>query len=159
MKMKALFFLVVTLLTACSYGAVKSNPDIKELNAAMAYGSMKELNNIDPNMEKDLLVRLYQVPIMGERCFVETHGVCQNSYYISVSTFDEFPETNVFKLNMAGDVSRIQWLQENQYDYVEIEFTLSKYTKEAMANNDSLINTQSKVLVKLTPINHIEIIR
>ncbi len=125
----------------------------------MAYGSMKELNNIDPNMEKDLLIRLYQIPIMGERCFVETHGVCQNSYYISVSTFDEFPETNVFKLNMAGDVSRIQWLQENQYDYVEIEFTLNKYTKEAMANNNSLVNTQSKVLVKLTPISHIEITR
>jgi hypothetical protein len=125
----------------------------------MAYGTMKELNNIDPDIEKDLLVRMYQVPILGESCFIETHGVCRNNYYLSVSTFDEFPESNVFKMNIVGEVTEIHWFRENKHDYVEIGFTLNKYTKEALENNNSLVNVQSEVLVKLEPSSYVEIIR
>lgn len=157
--MKKLFFLVLILLTACSHSTVKNDLDINELSIAMAYGTMKELNEIDPDIEKDLLVRLYQNPIFGENCFIETHGVCQNNYYLSVSTFDEFPESNVFRLKMVGEVTGIHWVQDNKYDYVEIEFTLNKYTKEALANNNALVNVQTKVLVKLKPSSLIEIVR
>jgi len=157
--MKKLFVLAALLLTACSHSPVRNNVDINELNAVMAYGTSNDLNKINPEIAKDLLVRLYQLPILGEECFVETHGICRNNYYITVSTFDEYPEINVFKLNMVGEITEIHWIQENEYDYVEIEFSLNKYTKDALANNDDLINVHSKVLVKLNPRNHVEIIR
>ncbi len=156
--MKNIFLLVVIFLTACSHSAVKKDLSINELSIVMAYGTVKELNNIDPDIEKDLLIRLYQSPIFGESCFIETHGVCRNNYYISVSTFDEFPQSNVFKLKMVGEVTEIRWLQENKNDYVEIEFTINQYTKEALDNNSSLVNVQSKILVKLKPSSLVEIV-
>ncbi len=157
--MKKLFFLVVILLAACSHNTAKKDLDINELSILMAYGTMKELNDIDPDIEKDLLIRLYQSPILGESCFIETHGVCRNNYYLSVSTFDEFPESNVFRLRMVGEITEIHWVQESKYDYVEIEFTLNSYTKEALTNNKSLVNVRKKVLVKLEPNSLVEIVR
>ena len=157
--MKKLFFLLVLLMTSCSHSGTKNNFGINELIHAMAYGDIKELNGIDKNIEKDLLVRLYQVPVFGEDCFVETEGVCRNNYYISVSTFDEYPETNVFKLSMIGEVIETRWLQESEHDYAEIEFTFNKYTKEAIENNKTLVNIQSKILLKLKPSSHVEVVR
>jgi len=46
------------------------------LKNAIAFGVMKELNDIDPKQDKDLLVRLYQAPMMNQDCFIETRGVC-----------------------------------------------------------------------------------
>lgn len=158
--MKKLFFLFLVLsISACSHADNKNRIDFSELVRAMAYGSVKELNEIDKNLEKDLLVRLYQVPVFGEDCFVETEGVCQNGYYVSVSTFDEQPETNLFKLNMMGEVVDIRWLTEDQSDYAEIEFTLNKYTKEAVENNKSLVNLKSTILLKLSVMSHEELVK
>lgn len=156
--MKILLFTTMIFLSACSNNTVKHDLDINELSSVMAYGAMKELNNIDPDIEKDLLVRLYQSPILGESCFIETHGVCRYNYYVSVSTFDEFPESNIFRLKMVGEITEIHWVKENKYDYVEIEFILNTYTKEALANNTSLVNSQTKVLVKLEPSSIVEVV-
>ncbi len=125
----------------------------------MAYGTMKELNNINPDIEKDLFVRLYESPILGENCFIETHGICRNSYYFSVSTFGELPESNLFKLSMSGEITKIQWIKNSKYDYAEIEFILNSYTKAALANNKSLVNIQKKVQIKMEPDNFREIIK
>lgn len=157
--MKILLFTTMIFLVACSNTAVKHDLDINELSTVMAYGTMKELNDLDPDIEKDLLVRLYQSPILGENCFIETHGVCRYNYYISVSTFDEFPESNIFRLKMIGEVTETHWMKENKYDYVEIVFTLNTYTKEALENNTSLVNSQTKMLVKLEPRSIIEVIK
>ncbi len=89
--MKTLFFLTMIMIASCSHIPAKNDLNINELKAAMSYGTMRQLNDIDPDIEKDLLVRLYQVPMMDRNCFIETHGTCQNKYYLSVSTFDEFP--------------------------------------------------------------------
>ncbi len=157
--MKHLFLFVVIFITACSHNGTKKSFGINDLSIVMAYGSVKELNDINPDIEKDLLIRLYQSPILGENCFTETHGVCRNNYYISVSTFDEFPQSNVFKLKMVGEVTGIRWLQEDKYDYVEIEFTINQHTKEALSNNPSLVNVETKVLIELEPNNLVEIAR
>jgi len=157
--MKTLFFLTMIMIASCSHIPAKNNLNINELKVAMSYGTMRQLNDIDPDIEKDLLVRLYQVPIMDGNCFIETHGICQNKYYLSVSTFDEFPETNIFRLNMVGEVSGVHWLQEDITDHVKIEFTFNKYTKEALKNNRSLVNFQSKILVELDPNTLEEIAR
>jgi hypothetical protein len=141
------------LLGGCSTNAIKIAPDLKN---AIAFGAMTELNDIDPKQEKDLLVRLYQAPVMNQDCFVETHGVCQYKYFISVSTFDETPEVNVFKLSNLGEITKVSWLPENILDYVELELTINKYTKEALDNNVTLENRPIKVLLKLSTKKLIE---
>lgn len=157
--MNKLFLLVAIFFTACTDGSIRKNFDSHDLSRVMAYGSVKELNAINPEIEKDLLIRLYQSPIFGESCFIETHAVCRYNYYLSVSTFDEFPQSNVFKLKMVGKVTDIHWLKETKYDYVEIEFTINQYTKEALVNNPALVNTSTSVLIKVDPNRLIESIR
>jgi hypothetical protein len=145
--------LSILLLGGCGTNAINITPDLKN---AIAFGAMTELNDIDPKQEKDLLVRLYQTPVMNQDCFVETHGVCQYKYFISVSTFDENPEVNIFKLSNVGEITSISWLAENVLDYVELELTINKYTKEALDNNADLENRSLKILLKLSAKKLIE---
>ena len=142
--MKFLVFLACILLSACS-----SIP--KELENALAYGTIQELNNLNPEIEKDLFIRLYEKPIHREGCFKETHGVCQYKYFLSVSTFDEHPETNLYELKNIGEAITINWLKEDTIDSAEISFIFNKYTKEALLNNTDLKNEQNKVIIKVTP--------
>jgi len=141
-------FLLLSMLFlgGCSTNMINIAPDLKN---AIAFGVMTELNDIDPKQDKDLLVRLYQTPVMNQDCFVETYGVCQYKYFISVSTFDENPEANIFQLSTFGEVIKISWVSEDILDYVELELTVSKYTREALANNAGLENRLKKVLLKL----------
>jgi len=74
--MKTLFFLTMIMIASCSHIPAKNNLNINELKVAMSYGTMRQLNDIDPDIEKDL---------MDGNCFIETHGICQNKYYLSVS--------------------------------------------------------------------------
>ncbi len=128
----------------------------KSLEKAIAYGSIQELNNINPKVEKNLLVRLYESPIYSENCFKETHGICHYRYFLSVSTFDEYPEVNIYNIKQVGEISEIKWLNKQSSDYAEIKFTFNKYTKAALNNNSSLKNKIEDILVKLTPIKYIE---
>jgi len=77
-------------------------------------------------------------------------------HYISVSTFDETPEVNAFELSILGEVARVFWLEENVQDYVKLELTVNKYTKEALDNNISLENRVVKALLKLSAKKLIE---
>lgn len=117
----------------------------------MAIGKVIELNDMAPDVDKDLYVRLFQIPVTGEDCFVETHGICRYEFYLTVSTFDEYPEVNVFKLESKGVLAYVKWLPEERYDFVELELTMDRYTQDALRNNKALVNSQSRVLLKLTP--------
>ncbi|XPF95645.1 hypothetical protein ACM9HF_06420 [Colwellia sp. RE-S-Sl-9] len=144
--MKLIILVATFLLSACTNHLSNSSLKIKE---AMAYGTIIELNKTDNNINKELYIRLYQTPLNGEDCFIETHGICKYQYYVSVSTFDESPEVNVFKLGVYGEIINTQWLAVNQYDYAEIEVTYNSYTKEAIKNNKALNNVKSTVVLKV----------
>lgn len=154
--MRIALLMLTAFMTACDGGAREMPADLK---AAMAYGTMLEVNKSHPNKDADLLVRLYQVPAADESCFVETHGVCRYRYYVTVSTFDEQPEVNVFTLSHEGEVTAVAWQVEDKQDYVEIELSLSQYTRAALKNNKALKNTTSKVLLKLSPNEMQEVVR
>ena len=70
---------------------------------------------------------------------------------MTVSTFDEYPETNVFKLKYKGEIVDSYWMEDNKTDYVKLMLVMEKYTGDALKNNNSLINVQSNILVELTP--------
>ncbi len=142
--MKTALLSVLLLLVSCT----TMN---KELESAISYGEIKELNQYSSEVEKQLHVRLYQSPIYKEGCFEETHGICHYRYFLSVSTFDEHPETNIFSLNEVGEITGIKWRGSRDIDTAIIDFTIEKYTKAATVNNPNLISRTIVVRVTLTP--------
>jgi hypothetical protein len=109
-----------------------------ELQNAVAFGVIEELNELDPEIEKQLLLRLYRSPLYVEDCFKETHGICQYNYFLSVSTFDEYPGTNIFKLKTKGEITKVTWRNESKVDSAKLDIIFTKYTSYAINNNDSL---------------------
>lgn len=154
---RILVFLIGFSLLSC-YASEYKKPDLSELNAILAVGKSIDLNQQQPDKDQSLLVRIHELPIFENDCFVETHGICQNQYYISVSTFDEYPETNVFKLNHIGSLVTVNWLKESELDHAKISLVLDKYTDEALKNNPALKNQKIKLIVRLG-INDMEVTR
>lgn len=136
--MKIVIILSFMLLSSCS----SLN---NELQNALAFGAIKELNLLNPEVDKQLLLRLYKSPSYQERCFKETHGVCQYVYFLSVSTFDEYPETNIYRLKTRGDIVKINWQNGTKIDSAKIIFIFNKFTSEALKNNKTLINEEKVV--------------
>jgi len=115
----------------------------------MAYGTVIELNNQDKNIEKELFIRLYQTPATHRDCVTEIHRICQYQYHISVSTFDEYPETNVFELALRGEIINTTWLVVDTHDYAEIEVTYNKFTQKALESDQSLTNVATTKTLKI----------
>lgn len=139
---------LIIVLAALSYSCSALDPALQN---AISYGEITELNKYTPNIDKKLLVRLFQSPIYKEDCFQETHGVCQYKYYLSVSTFDEYPETNVYSLAILGEIEKITWERSADIDTANLEIIVSRYTKDALLNNNELINSRTKIRLAVTP--------
>ncbi len=147
--MKAIFLSV--MLTFMLVSCTTSTSVNKEFESAISYGEIIELNQYSSEVEKQLFVRLYQSPIYKEGCFQETHGICKYRYFLSVSTFDEYPETNIFNLNEVGEITAIEWQDSGDIDTATIDLTMEKYTKMATQNNPNLVDKPIVVRVTLTP--------
>ncbi|MBL1417764.1 MAG: hypothetical protein COA76_14120 [Moritella sp.] len=102
--MKLIILGVTLLLFGCTNASTQNTSVLKGI---MAYGTVTELNNQEENIEKELFIRLYQTP-SDSNCLTEIHSVCQYQYHMSVSTFDEYPEANVFELAIRGNQSYLQ---------------------------------------------------
>lgn len=145
--MKVILLLGCMLLSACAGLS-------QEWQNAIAFGSIEELNELSPEVDKQLLLRLYRSPIKTENCFKETHGVCQYEYFLSVSSFDETPQTNIYKLKIKGEIVRIDWQNELKIDSAKIYVTFTKFTKAALNNNKSLKVERNTVRIEVG-LNHI----
>ncbi len=154
--MKKVFLSLALILCATQVQASNTPITSEEFKKVLVYGTFQELNNLSPKVEKTLLLRLYMLPVPGGTCFHETEVVCQKQYLLSVSTFDEQPEVNVFKLKVVGEISQIEWLQISQADYAELVLQVNQYTQEALANNANLKNKVSKVILKVRPKKLVE---
>lgn len=121
------------------------------LQTAISYGEIRDLNKYTPGVDKKLLVRLFHAPIYLEDCFKETHGICQYRYFLSVSTFDEYPETNIYALDTAGEIEKIKWVPSPDIDTANLELFVNSYTKDALINNSDLVNNSVTVNIVVTP--------
>ncbi len=140
--MKVFLLVSILLLSACE---TISN----ELQSAVAFGVIEELNKLDPDVEKQLLLRLYRAPVYVEGCFKETHGICQYSYFLSVSTFDEYPEINMYKLKTKGEITKIMWLNESEVDSAKLNIIFTNYTGYAIKNNSALSAKKEAVQIQV----------
>jgi len=117
----------------------------------MAFGTVDSLHPTTRETEENLILRLYAVPVFGETCFVETSGICQKRYLLSVSTFDEQPEFGVFVLPFMGQVTSVRWVGDAAVDHARLEFTVDRYTPEAVANNPDLDNFRQVFHLRVSP--------
>lgn len=140
------FFLIALTLFCSSCSALDVN-----LKNAISYGEIRDLSEYTPEIEKKLFIRLFHAPIHSDDCFKETHGICQYKYFLSVSTFDEYPETNIYELETLGEIDSISWMPISGMDKAKLKLTLNKYTKEALLNNSLLINKRYVVNIVVTP--------
>ena len=129
-----------------------------DLIRVLALGKLHDLNLQHTTWQKDLLIRLYEVPIFENDCFVETHGVCQNEYFLTVSTIDEYPEINIFNLGQKGELIAFEWLEENKVDYVEISFSFRNIRLAASKNNPDLSSNNFAITAKIG-INNLTVIK
>ena len=118
---------------------------------AVAFGEINELNELSQDVDKALFIRLFQNPIYEDACFEETHGICKFEYFLTVSTYDEYPETNIYTLKQQGEIKSIEWLNTNELDTAILKFTMQPYTQAAYDNNSKLVNDDLTVKLRLTP--------
>ena len=146
--MRFIYVIVVLLFASCS---LLEN----DLRNAISYGEIIELNEYTDSVDKQLFARLYRSPVFQNDCFKETHGVCQYQYFLSVSSFDEYPETNIYRISEKGEIGKIEWIDSPEIDTAIIEITINKYTKEALVNNADLPPEFSLLRITVTP-KHME---
>ena len=148
--------LPLLLLAGCTHLSLPAAIAPDDLKAALAYGQRIDLDTLDPAVDKNLSLRLYAVPQPGGDCFVETHGVCANTYYLSVSTFDEYPVANVFRLTHGGEVRDIRWREDATVDQATVEVTMDRYTAAARRNNPALPYARHTLVLTVTPVALVE---
>ena len=93
-------------MSALSASCMALDSDLKN---AISFGEIKYLDKYSPEVEKQLYLRLFQSPVYIKNCFEETHGICFYKYYLSVSTYDEYPETNIYELKSQGEIKNIKY--------------------------------------------------
>lgn len=147
--MRVFFVVGFLLLSACS----TLNG---ELEKALAFGSIKELNELDPEIDKQLLLRLYESPLYGDDCLKETHSVCRYVYFLSVSTFDEYPDTNIYKLKTEGHIVSVSWMSDSEVDTAKLNLVFDEYPEEALKNDNSLRHEERTVNVVVNTNNILE---
>lgn len=144
------FFIV--LLIILSSGCASLDNDLQN---ALAFGDIKELNKYSSEVDKQLLIRLYSAPAHTsqshkENCFIEAHGTCKYRYFMSVSTFDESPETNIYQLQTEGEITDISWVDTSDIDSAELNLIFNQFSAAALKNNNTLINHKKNVHIKVS---------
>jgi len=140
--------LLCLALLSCNEPINEKSQNIRDLKTILALGKVINLNQSTLSVEPGLFVKLHEVPVFVNDCFKEMHGICQYKYYVSVSSFDEYPETNVYKLSQKGVYRSVEWLDISETDKVSLSIDLDTYTKEALSNNSDLIN--KKIIINIT---------
>lgn len=144
------YIVLVALLFACEANIKSDGMTTKELKKVLALSNFIDLNLIKTNFEKDLILRVFEMPVTEQNdCFPESHGVCSYDYYLSVSQHDEYPDFNVFKIGRFGQIISYQWIREDKPDYVEIEILTCKYSSAALKYNKKLKNEEKRLRLKI----------
>lgn len=145
-KIKIIFtYWLFTLYSCASYSdeqVVKINEPL--LVKILALSEVMDLNQLQKDVEKNLLVKVYKLPGSEENdCFPELHGICKYKYYLATSQLDDSPIINAYYLGELGEITAYTWAATNEIDTATINIRASKYTREALDYNRSLKNVET----------------
>lgn len=154
--MKKLIYSILLLSISCSSS---SNILIEKIKSPMLaelliFSELKDLNKIQPNIEKNLWVKVYKLPnTETNNCFPESHGICNYKYYLATSQLDDSPIISAYYLGELGEIIEYKWSQTNTIDEAVINIKTNKYSKEALNYNKSLVNVTINYQIIATPNN------
>ncbi len=121
----------------------------KSIVKLLAVGQVEALNQLQPEIEKTLELRLYRVPKSGD-CVPETKMVCSYDYYLAVSEYDEDPKQAVFNPGTYGSIAQVMWLPTKTADSAKLEVSFSELPPEAAQR---LKNARRKTYKEVWEIN------
>jgi len=154
--MKKIICSIFLLSISCSSSSDILVEKIKDpvLVELLMFGDLKDLNKLQPNIEKNLWVKIYKLPDTGSnKCFPESHGICSYKYYIATSQLDDSPVINAYYLGSLGEIIEYKWNKTNSIDKAIINIKAGKYSKEALNYNKSLVNEIVNYKIIATPDN------
>jgi hypothetical protein len=140
------FFCLLTLYSCTSYSD-QQVIGIKDrlLANILALSEVTDLNKLQADIEKNLWIKIYQVPGSQDNdCFPESHGVCKYKYYLATSQLDDSPVVNSYYLGELGEITGYTWVATDEIDTAIIKFTANGYTKEAIRYNSKLNNVETR---------------
>jgi hypothetical protein len=144
------------LVVACGGPAGSPSTRAADLERAMAYGRIVELNDVESASEKGLLVRIFQVPTLDGDCAPEDRRACAHRLLVSVATFDEQPQTNVFDLGVRGEVASVRWLPTEAPDCAALALSIQRIAG-ATGDGDAARDAQiENVRLEVTPTRLVE---
>ncbi len=152
--MNKYIFTILLLIVSCSTQSqiVIKKIDNKELVELLIFGELHDLNKLQSDIEKQLWVKLYKLPNSEDnKCFPESHGVCNYKYYIATSQLDDSPTINAYNLGTLGEIIEIHWEKSLETDKAIINIKSNKYSKEALSYNKDLKNIITNYKAIITP--------
>ncbi len=152
--MKKLIYTILLLSISCSSSSNILVQKIQDpvLAELLIFSELKDLNNLQPNIEKNLWVKVYKLPnTKPNKCFPESHGICSYKYYLATSQLDDSPTINAYYLGVLGEIIEYKWNQTSSIDKAIINIKTNKYSKEALTYNKSLVNVTINYQIIATP--------
>lgn len=141
-----IYLLAAVFLSSMSHSGFATEPETTAIHNSMAYGKLIELNKFSPQVEKPLLLRLYETPKADENCGLESGAVCKYQHVLTVATFDEYPEVKIQCINLEGEFIQAEWVAIPQKaDEALIKITYAVFSSTARKVNPKLKN-QRKTL-------------
>ena len=142
----AISLLTAVFLSFTPHSSFAAEPEPTAIHNSMAYGKLIELNKFSPQVEKPLLLRLYETPKTDENCGLESGAVCKYQYVLTVATFDEYPEVKIQRINLVGEFIQAEWIAKPQKaDKALIRITYAAFTSTARKVNPKLKNQKKTV--------------
>lgn len=154
MKKHIFFILLLTISCSSNSQVIVKKIDDPILAELLIFSELKDLNKLQPNIEKNLWVKVYKLPnTENNKCFPESHGICSYKYYLATSQLDDSPITNAYYLGVLGEIFEYKWNYTEAIDKAIINIETNKYSKEALNYNKSLVNIITSYQIIATPNN------
>jgi len=152
MKKFIFSFLLFTISCSTQSQVAVKKIDNQEIVQLLIFSEQQDLNKLQLGFEKNLWVKLYKLPnTTDNKCFPESHGICNYIYYIATSQLDDSPIINAYNLGVLGEIVEIKWINTKDIDKAIINIKTNKYSKEALNYNKRLKNRITNYKVIVTP--------
>lgn len=152
--MKNILYLLLPFVISCNSNPsneVKAITD-KNIIELLIFSELTDLNELQADMDKGLWLKLYKVPnTEANKCFPESHGICNYKYYLATSQLDDSPIASAYYLGILGEIIEYKWQETDVIDTAKIIIKANKYSKYALNYNKKLKNEVTVFDITATP--------
>jgi len=152
MKKFIFSFLLLTISCSTQSQVTVKKIDDREIVQLLIFSEQQDLNKLQLAFEKNLWLKLYKLPNTADnKCFPESHGICNYNYYIATSQLDDSPIINAYNVGVLGEIVEIKWVNTKDIEKAILNIKTNKFSKEALKYNKLLKNKVTNYKVVVTP--------